>query len=240
MIAQYSIINKIPLTIHAAESQNEIELLQNGTGFFTEVYEKFGVEWHSPHCSPIEYLERLGVLSAQPLLAHAVRVSETDIDRIAANGAKVAHCPKSNAKFGHGAAPLESFLDHDIAVGLGSDSVASNNVCDILEESRFATLTARCRSPHEVRAPAAKRLFSATEGLELATLGGARALGLDSQIGSLEVGKQADIAIVSLDDPSQQPVSDVHAALVFSSNARDVRMTMVAGSVIYRNDANDK
>ena len=69
MIAQYSIINRIPLTIHAAESASEIELLTRGTGFFTDVYEKFGVEWFSPHCTPIEYLERLGVLSARPLLA---------------------------------------------------------------------------------------------------------------------------------------------------------------------------
>ena len=240
LIAQYAILNRIQLTIHAAESANEMELLTRGSGFFTEIYEQFDLEWNSPHCSPIEYLEKLGVLSAQPLLAHCVHVERDDIERIAANGAKIAHCPKSNAKFGHGFAPLEKLLDADIKVGLGSDSVASNNVCDILEESRFATLTARCRSPHEVRAPAAKRLFCATEALELATLGGARALGLDSQIGSLEVGKQADIAVVSLADPSQQPINDIYAALVFSSNARDVRMTIVAGKVVFDRNVDDK
>jgi 5-methylthioadenosine/S-adenosylhomocysteine deaminase len=226
LIAQYAILNRILLTIHAAESASENELLGRGTGFFTEVYEKFDLEWHSPHCPPIEYLEKLGVLSTKPLLAHCVHVSDGDINRIADNGAKIAHCPKSNAKFGHGAAPLEKFLDNNITVGLGSDSVASNNVCDILEESRFATLMARNRE-------ASKRFISAKEALELATLGGARALDLDSQIGSLEVGKQADIAVISLDNEAQQPTGDIHAALVFSSNARDVRMTMVAGTIVY-------
>lgn len=232
LIAQYSIINKIPLTIHAAESANEIKLLKSGTGFFTEVFERFGVEWQSPMSSPIEYLERLGVLSAQPLLAHCVKVDDDDILRIAANGAKIAHCPKSNAKFGHGTAPLEKFCHAGIAVGIGSDSVASNNVCDMLEESRFAALTARNRED-------SRSFISAAKVLELATLGGARTLGLDNQVGSLEIGKQADIAVISLGDPSQQPISDINAAIVFSSNARDCVMTMVSGKVVYRRDADN-
>lgn len=232
LIAQYSIINKIPLTIHAAESANEIKLLKSGTGFFTEVFERFGVEWQSPMSSPIEYLERLGVLSAQPLLAHCVKVDDDDILRIAANGAKIAHCPKSNAKFGHGTAPLEKFCHAGIAVGIGSDSVASNNVCDMLEESRFAALTARNRED-------SRSFISAAKVLELATLGGARTLGLDNQVGSLEIGKQADIAVISLGDPSQQPISDINAAIVFSSNARDCVMTMVSGKVVYSRDADN-
>ena len=96
-------------------------------------------EWHSPYSTPIEYLRTPGVLAAQPLLAHCVTASPTDNDCIARNGATIAHCPKSNAKFGHGAAPFEAFLEAGIAVGLGSDSVASNNVCDLLEEARFAS-----------------------------------------------------------------------------------------------------
>ncbi len=226
LIAQYAIINRVPLTIHAAESTDEHELMTRGTGFFSSVYEKYAVDWHSPHCSPIEYLERLGVLSTQPLLAHCVVVSESDIGRIAANGAKIAHCPKSNAKFGHGYAPFEQFLDAGISVGLGSDSVASNNTCDMLEESRFALLAARNRE-------GSQRFLSQKEVLETATLGGAKSLGLDHLIGSLESGKQADIVLVSLDHPAIQPVGDVHAALVFSANARDVVMTMVAGNIVY-------
>lgn len=225
MIAQFSIIERVPLSIHVAESAHEDELLRKGTGFFAGVYEKFGLEWQSPLCSPVEYLERLGVLAAKPLLVHCVHASGHDIERIAANGARIAHCPRSNAKFGHGWAPFEAFLDAGIAVGLGSDSVASNNVCDILGESRFAALAARNR-------PGSARMISAQEALEAATLGGARALGLDAKIGTLEPGKQADFAVVSLEHSAQTPVNDIHAALVFSSNARDVVRTVVAGRSI--------
>ncbi len=226
MIAQFSIINRVPITIHAAESANETELMTRGTGFFTEVYERFGVEWVSPHCTTIEYLERLGVLSARPLLAHCVEVTERDIERIAANGARIAHCPKSNAKFGHGFAPFERFLDAGIAVGLGSDSVASNNLCDILEESRFASLVARNR-------PGSERFIGPGEMLRAATLGGAEALGLEDRIGSLEPGKKADLAVISLDAAAQKPIGDTAAAVVFSSSGRDVVATYVNGEPIY-------
>lgn len=239
LIAQYSIINRVPLSIHAAESADEMSLLTTGEGFFTEVYEKFSLEWQSPHSTPIEYLERLGVLSTQPLLAHCVRVSDSDIRRIASYGAKIAHCPKSNAKFGHGYAPFEKFLGAGIAVGLGSDSVASNNCCDLIEESRFAALIARnrneshieCRSPPEVRAP--KRFVQAKQMLETATLGGAKALGLDDQIGTLEPGKQADIAVVSFDRFTKTSSHDVHAAIVFATNGADVKTTLVAGRTVF-------
>ena len=230
LLAQYSILNRIPLSIHAAESADEIELLAKGTGLFSTFYERFDVEWSSPRSTPIEYLERLGVLATQPLLAHCVRVTETDIERIAANGASIAHCPKSNAKFGHGAAPLEKFLESGITVGLGSDSVASNNVCDLLEESRFAALTARNR--HD-----SNRFVTAQEIFECATLGGARALGMDDSIGSLELGKEADLAVIDLTHDAQDPVSDIYAALVFSSNARDVKATIVAGKTVYAAEA---
>lgn len=227
LIAQYAILNRVPLTIHAAESDDEIALLTRGEGLFNEFYERFGLEWNSPHCTPVEYLERLGVLSTRPLLAHCVKVTDGDIARIAANRASIAHCPKSNAKFGHGYAPLEKFLDAGIAVGLGSDSVASNNVCDIIEESRFAALAARNH-------PERKRFITAKEILETATLGGAKALGLDHLIGTLDAGKQADLVVVLLAHAAQQPINEVQASLVFSSNGRDVIMTIVAGAEVRR------
>jgi 5-methylthioadenosine/S-adenosylhomocysteine deaminase len=227
LIADFAVKNEIRLTIHAAESMDEDELLRNGTGFFTEVYKKYGVTWKSPHCSTVEYLDRIGVLNAQPLLAHCVTVRESEIELIVKSGSSIAHCPKSNAKFGHGYAPFEVFLDAGITVGLGSDSVASNNGCDILEESRFAALAARNRE-------GSKRFISAKEMLETATLGGAKALGLDASVGTLELGKQADIIAVSLSHAAQKPINDIHTALIFASNARDVTMTMVAGNEIYR------
>ena len=232
-IAEYAIAGGIKISTHAAESAAEAELLKRGAGFTAEIYRKMNLEWRAPNCSSIEYLDKIGVLAAAPLLAHCVTVSDADIDLIAASGTKIAHCPKSNAKFGHGIAPLEKFLDAGIAVGFGSDSVASNNVCDILEEARFAALAARSLS-------AKKRFLTAAEILAAATLGAARALGLDAEIGSLEAGKQADIAVISLAEAAHQPVSDVSAALLFTANARDVRMTMVAGEEIYRDGENLK
>ena len=225
-IAEFALEENVKISIHAAESHNENELMANGSGFFRAFYERLGVEWESPHCSSIEFLSRTGILAAKPLLVHCVTVSDSDIDRIEESGSSIAHCPKSNAKFGHGFAPFEKFLEAGISVGLGSDSVASNNSCDMLEESGFAALAARNRLGR-------KRFISAKEVIETATLGGAKALGLDHKIGTLEPGKQADIAVISLANIYQQPVNDVYAALVFASNARDVVMTMVAGEKIY-------
>jgi 5-methylthioadenosine/S-adenosylhomocysteine deaminase len=228
IIADYALRENVELSIHAAESREESEFMLEGTGFFAALYQKFGHEWHAPGISSIEYFNRIGVLQTAPLLAHCVTVSENDIETIGSTGTRVAHCPKSNAKFGHGIAPLEKFLDKNIKVGLGSDSVASNNTCDLLEESRFAVLLARAREDKN-------RLVAAAEILEAATLGGARALNLETKIGTLEAGKQADLIVISLSATAQQPVHDVYPAILFASTARDVRLTMIAGEEIYRN-----
>ncbi|HEY0658791.1 MAG TPA: amidohydrolase family protein [Pyrinomonadaceae bacterium] len=225
-ISDYAIENKIKITIHAAESVEEQDLMINGAGFFASVYQKYGFEWSNPGCSSIEYLANIGVLRAKPLLAHCVKVSESDVELIAESDSRIAHCPKSNAKFGHGIAPLEKFTDNKIRVGFGSDSVASNNTCDILEEARFGVLAARTLSDR-------KRFVEPREAIETATLGGAKALGLETEIGTLEAGKQADLIVVSLENVAQQPVHDVYSALLFASNARDIRLTMVAGEEIY-------
>ncbi len=226
-IADYAIAENVKISVHAAESNEESKFFQTGKGFFANLYEKLNLEWNAPQISPIEYLAEIGVLQAKPLLAHCVKVSGKDIELIAETDSRVAHCPKSNAKFGHGVAPLEKFLAQKIRVGFGSDSVASNNTCDILEEARFATLFARNLKD-------AKRFLNAQEIIETATVGAARALGLDAEIGTLETGKQADLIVVALDNIAQMPVHDVYSTLLFASNARDVKMTMVAGKEIYR------
>lgn len=228
LITQYALDESIKITIHAAESNQEKDFFQTGEGLFAEMYQKQNLEWNAPKTSEIEYLANIGVLQAKPLLAHCVKVSESDIDLIAESGTSIAHCPKSNAKFGHGVAPLEMFLDKKVRVGFGSDSVASNNTCDILEEARFATLFARNREDK-------KRFINAREIIETATLGGASALGLENEIGTLETGKQADLIVISLDNIAQLPVHDVYSALLFASSARDVRLTLVGGEEIFRN-----
>jgi cytosine/adenosine deaminase-related metal-dependent hydrolase len=228
-IAEYAVENDVKISIHAAESLMEDDLMIHGKGFFTDFYKNRGLEWNAPLCSTVEMLDKLGVLKAKPLLAHCVKVSERDIDLIKNSGSRIAHCPKSNAKFGHGIAPLEKFLDAKISVGFGSDSMASNNVCDILEEARFATLFAR-------NLPDRKRFLQPREIIETATLGGAKALGLESEIGSLETGKQADFAVVSLENAAQMPNHDIYSTLLFASNARDIRRTIVAGETIKINE----
>jgi 5-methylthioadenosine/S-adenosylhomocysteine deaminase len=225
-IADFAIRENVKITIHAAESAEELELMLNGTGFFASIYQKYNFEWHHPKCTSIEFLDKTGVLQAKPLLAHCVKVSERDIELIAQTDSRIAHCPKSNAKFGHGFAPLEKFLDAKIKTGFGSDSVASNNLCDILEEARFGILAAR-------NLDGRKRFIEPEEAIRAATFGAAKALGLDAETGTLEAGKQADLVAVSLENVSQQPVHDVYSALLFASSARDVKMTMVAGEEIY-------
>jgi cytosine/adenosine deaminase-related metal-dependent hydrolase len=252
LIARLAIDEKMPVMMHAAESQAERLLMREGVGPFAEGLKARGIEWHAPGISTIEYLDRHGILQTKPLLAHCINVDDRDLDLIKQAGGGIAHCPKSNIKLGHGRAPFSNFISQGLNVGLGSDSVASNNICDILEEARFATLLARLdrdsnplvingsglsSDTEAIRALAdgrATTLVTAEQSLFAATLGGARVLGLDDQIGSLAEGMQADVAVVGLDGPHQQPVRNPADTLLFSSSGRDVLMTMVAGKEIYR------
>jgi 5-methylthioadenosine/S-adenosylhomocysteine deaminase len=226
-ITDYALAENLPLMIHAAESAAEDELLKHGRGAFAESYAARGIEWRSPRLSPIQYLSTRGVLKTRPLLAHCVRVDAADIETIREARAAVAHCPKSNLKLGHGHAPFVQMLN--LRRGFGSDSVASNNTCDILEEARFATLLARLNQTGE-----SVELYNAHDALKDATLGGARALGYEENSGTLAAGEEADIAIFKLDGAHQIPVYDPAHALIFSSSARDALLTMVAGREVYR------
>jgi 5-methylthioadenosine/S-adenosylhomocysteine deaminase len=189
-----------------------------------------GIEWKTPGVSSIQYLEENGILETRPLLAHCIRVDEQDIETIAETSSSVAHCPKSNARLGHGRARLEKFLEHKLKVGLGTDSVASNNNCDLLEEARFSALIARIGS---VTAPTGTNITS-SDVLSMATLGGAQCLKQQGKIGELKAGAQADLAIVSINDVHQLPSYDPESTLVFASSGRDVILTIIAGTEIYR------
>jgi cytosine/adenosine deaminase-related metal-dependent hydrolase len=172
--------------------------------------------------SPIALLEKNGCLDGSPLLIHCVRLDEEDIATIRRHECAVAHCPASNAKFGHGIAPLVELLAAGVTVGLGSDSVASNNRMDILEEGRLAALFQR-------GARRSERVVPGRQALELATIGGARALCIDDRVGSLEVGKDADLAVFSLDAARVTPVGDVVAAIIFAVAGADAQFVAVRG-----------
>jgi cytosine/adenosine deaminase-related metal-dependent hydrolase len=242
LISRFAIDEGLPLMMHAAETSMEVSLLGEGCGPFADGLRSRGIDWQAPRVSTIKYLNDHDVLRTRPLLAHCIHVNEADIEMMKQTETRVAHCPKSNAKLGHCRAPFSKFLDKGIAVGLGSDSVASNNTCDLLEEARFALLLARAKvnceagdvgdsSDHEGQE---QRHLNAAEVFQTATLGGARALGLEGQIGELRVGMQADFAIVALDGAHQIPSYDPISTLIFASSGRDVKLTVVAGREVYR------
>jgi cytosine/adenosine deaminase-related metal-dependent hydrolase len=230
MIAQLALEEKLPLMMHAAETLMEVSLLREGRGVFADGLRSRGIDWQTPGVSPIQHLKQHGILNARALLAHCIHVDDTDVETLRETQTRVAHCPKSNSKLHHGVAPLRKFLEQGIVVGLGSDSVASNNVCDLFEEARYALLLARSDVAEKRRAAD----LSAHDVLQLTTAGGAAALGMSEQVGVLQVGMQADFAIVSLNGAHQIPVYDPVGTIIFSSSGRDVVLTVVAGKEIYR------
>ena len=230
MIADFALAERLPLMMHAAESSAEEIFMREGAGPFADSLATRGLQWDAPGVSTIQYLEKLGLLRTRPLLAHCINVTDADIETIKQTEAGVAHCPKSNAKLGHGRAPFAKFLNAGIAVGLGSDSVASNNTCDLLEEARFAVLLARAAG----QVSSEFKMVSAEAALCSATIGGARGLGLEAQIGELKPGSQADFIVVSLSGTHQLPIYDPANTLVFASSGRDVIMTVVAGREVFR------
>lgn len=238
MIARFALDQSLPVMMHAAETSMEVSLLRDGSGPFAEGLKRRGIEWRAPAVSPIQYLNDHGILETRPLLAHCIHVDDADLETLRRTDTRVAHCPKSNAKLGHGVAPFSKFLAKGIAVGLGSDSVASNNTCDLLEEARFAVLLARANdnASGEIDVDAAKadRRLTAAEVLKVATFGGARALGMEGRVGELREGLQADFAAVALTGVHQVPSYDATNTMISSSSGRDVILTVVAGREVYR------
>jgi 5-methylthioadenosine/S-adenosylhomocysteine deaminase len=221
--AAYAAESALPMAIHIAESDVETSLVCAADGIFADGLRKRGIAVAPRASSPVALLRDLRVLEARPLLIHCVRVDDDDIEAIAASRCAVAHCPASNAKLGHGIAPLADFLAAGVVVGLGSDSMASNNRMDILEEARLALLWSRARLQQAGG-------LSARAMLELATRGGARALGLGDAVGSLEVGKAADLAAFHLGDIA--PTADPESAAIFAVTGSRARFVAVQGRVL--------
>ena len=174
-------------------------------------------------CTPVEYAEQLGWLGDDVWLAHGVHLDDQAIARLGATGTGVAHCPSSNARLGAGSARVRELLDHGVPVGLGVDGAASQEASHLGGELRQALYTARQR-----KGPAS---MSAREALLMATIGGARCLGRQADIGSLEVGKLGDLVMWRLDGLGHDGIDDKVAALVFGS-AAPVELALVGGKPV--------
>lgn len=195
---------------HASETRREVADVVQQTGM-----------------TPIEYLHDLHLLGPHTLLAHGVHLRADEMQLIADSGASVVHCPTSNLKLGSGMAPVVELREAGVNLALGTDGAASNNDLNMWEEMRLAALLQKGLHNDP-------RVLPAQQVLEMATLGGARALNLQDQIGSLEVGKRADLIQVSLDAAHLTPVYDPLSHLVYAANAEDVCLTMIQGQVVYQ------
>ena len=184
-----------PLSIHVAESEEEMQLLRDGTGPFREFLTEVGAwdpSWKAPGLTPVAYLDRLGVLSPRTLAVHCVHLDHQDLTRLQARGVTVVTCPRSNRRLGVGLAPIPKLLASGIPIALGTDSLASSPDVDVFTE------LAALREEHPGLAPAA--------ALRIATLNGASALGLARDLGTIEAGKLAALAVVGLQDPGDDPL----------------------------------
>jgi len=195
----------LPIHLHVHETEHEI----------SESLKQHGVR-------PVMRLAKLGVVSPRLIAVHSVHLDPYEIELFAREGVSVAHCPHSNLKLASGIAPIAALLNAGVNIGIGTDSAASNNQLDILSELRTASLLTKGVSGHSSTLPAA-------QALELATLGGAKALGLHHQIGSLKVGKQADLIAIQLDDVGTLPVFDPIAQIVYSASHSQIQHVWVAG-----------
>jgi 5-methylthioadenosine/S-adenosylhomocysteine deaminase len=223
-----------PISIHVAESPAESDLIMHGTGSFAEMFDRRQIVWQSPGVSPTRYVNDQGVMGPQTLLIHCVHQSVEDIALVAKTGSAIIHCPKSNAKLGAGIAPLAEWLkQRDLLLGIGTDSAVSNNSHDLFEEMRFALLLQRAQVGWASPPSSTVEDITALNVLEMATSRGAKALGLHSIIGSLTVGKKADMIAVSLDGLHTTPTIDPINTLVYSARASDVILTIIDGRVCY-------
>lgn len=194
---------------HASENRGECEMVEQETGKRN-----------------VAYLDSLGISGAHVMLAHCVHLDDQEMQTLARTGTNVSHCPSSNLKLGSGIAKVTELLERGISVSLGADGAPCNNRLDMFTEMRTAALLQKVsRGPEAL--PAARVL-------RMATIDGARALGLAKEIGSLEAGKRADLINVDLGNVHSSPAADPVSTLVYSSQASDVRTTIIDGQIVMR------
>ena len=203
--------HRVPTLIHLAETADEAKTAQE-----------------RGKTSPVTYLEGLGFLGPGVLAAHGVWVTASEIATLKAHHVAVSHNPESNMKLASGTAPVPGYLDAGVVVGLGTDGAASNNDLDMFEAMRTASFLHKLQT-NDPRAVGARTV------LKMATIDGARALGMERRIGSLEPGKQADLIVVSMSSARQTPMYDPISHLVYTTGGDDVQTTIVNGKVLMRN-----
>jgi 5-methylthioadenosine/S-adenosylhomocysteine deaminase len=200
-----------PILIHTAEMKKEWEDSEKQNGG-----------------SPVQYLERIGILGPDVVAAHCIFVDETDRKILAQHGVGCVHNPSSNMMIASGVAPVPEERAAGIAVGLGTDGPAgSNNDLDLMEEIDLAAKLAKITKMNPLA-------LNALAVVEMATIDGARALHMEKEIGSLEAGKKADLIVIGLDEPNAVPMYDVYAQIAYSLKASDVETVMIGGKLVMR------
>ncbi len=199
------------VTMHVAEMDYEME--------------EFATKYDM---TPVQYLDSIGVLSDRLVAAHCIHVNDADLSLMARRNTSVAHCVGANMKAGKGIAPVKEMVEKGITVGLGTDGPSSGNTLDLFTQMKLA-VSAQKTKYHD------RSLFKAEEIVKLATIEGAKALKMDHLIGSLEVGKQADLVLVETDSINMFPIYDPYSALVYSANASNVDTVFIAGECVLKN-----
>jgi 5-methylthioadenosine/S-adenosylhomocysteine deaminase len=209
-VAELSHEHGVMVHTHASENKNECALVEQETGLRN-----------------VAYLDAVGLTGANAVFAHCVHLADEEFDILEKSRTNVAHCPSSNLKLGSGIAPIATMLDRGISVSLGADGAACNNRLDMFTEMRTMALLQKALHGPEV--------ISANQALRIATIGGAKALGLERLIGSLEIGKRADVIVVNLDSLHATPhATDLVSAVVYSAQTADVKSVLVNGAVVMK------
>jgi 5-methylthioadenosine/S-adenosylhomocysteine deaminase len=201
----------VGIHIHIAESKKMAKKIRRNVGF-----------------SEIRFLEELEFLDSDVVAAHCIHLTQEDIEILERNGVAVVHNPVANMKLAQGVAKVVELLDAGVTVGLGSDGAASNNSLNMFETMKVAALLQKTRCGDAAVLPARKVL-------EMATIDGAEALGLEEKVGSLEIGKRADMILINLRAPSLAPLHNLFASLVYSARGSDVDSVIVDGKVLMEN-----
>jgi 5-methylthioadenosine/S-adenosylhomocysteine deaminase len=204
-------LHKVPFNIHVAETIKE----------YNDSVEEHGF-------TPVAYLDSLGVLGENVIIAHGVHLTDNDIDILARSGTSVAHNPECNMKLSSGVAPVPKMLKAGVKVGLGTDGVASNNDMDMFDEMNTAAILHKLHQ-HD------PTVLDARTVLHMATLGGAKVLGMEKEIGSLEAGKKADVIILDMMQPHAHPLYNIYSLMVYSMKGSDVETVIVDGKIVMQN-----